>query len=128
MQAARTPRQFVRALGSRLTSLVLGDQRSIIVYRTKTTVLANFTAARFGKAIETKAVLLGVDFSQQSTLQFFELHEVDLAFEYRFLYALARAFADLGNTPQPAPTLAGFGIHVVANDNQHALQRPIKGR
>jgi hypothetical protein len=45
MQAARTSRQFLRAPGSRIVMLVLRDKRSIIVNRTKTTVLTYFTAA-----------------------------------------------------------------------------------
>jgi len=107
---------------------MLGNERGIEVYRTKTAVLTNLTTTRFSEAVKAQAVLLGVDFSQQPALQFFKLHEIDLALEYRFLYPLTGAFADFGNTPQPASAFAGFGIHVVANDDQHGFQRPRKGR
>lgn len=128
METARTPCRFLRATGSRTIMLMLRNKWGIIIYRPKTTVLADFAAARFGEAVEAQAVLLGVDFSQQATLQFFKLHDIDLALEYRFLHALAGAFADLGNSPQAAPASTGFGIHVVANNDQHGFQRARKGR
>jgi hypothetical protein len=128
LQAARTYRHLMSAPGSRTVQQILRDKRGIKIYRLETTVFSDFAAARFGEAVKAQRILLDVNFSQQPTLQIFKLHKVNLAFEYRFLYALSGAFADFGDSAQPAPTFSRFGIHVVANDNQHGFQRPIKGR
>lgn len=80
-------------------------------------MLADFAAARFGEAIKAQAVLLRVDFRHQPPFQFFKLHQIDLALENRFLHTLAGAFADLGNSPQPASPRFGFGVYVITDDD-----------
>ena len=47
-------------------------------------------------------------------------YAIDATLEHRFLHALPDTFAHLGHPPQPSAAFAGFGIHVVTNNDQHA--------
>jgi hypothetical protein len=62
-----------------------------------------------------------IDLGQESSFQLFQLHEIDLALEYRLLYALSASFADFGDASQPAPAFTGLRVHVVADDHQHVF-------
>ena len=94
------------------------DERRIEVGRAKTAVFADFVAFDFGDTVEAQVVFPALDFGDQITFQRFEAGAVDLAFEDRFLHPLADAFAEFGNAPQAAAAFAGFGVNVVADDDE----------
>lgn len=84
-------------------------------------MLAHLAALCVGEAVEPQAVLFRVDLRQQVPFERFHLHQVDMALEHGLLDPLAVGFAHFGNTPQAAPTCAGFGVYVVAHDDEHTF-------
>ena len=99
------------------------DEWAIEVRCPEAAVFAHFVTSQVGKAVEAKIVFLGLDLRDQTALKFFKLGAVDLAFKNGFLYPLTDTFAQLGNTAQAATAFAGFGVDVVADDDQHQRTR-----
>lgn len=98
---------------------MLQHQRPVEVGGAEGAVFAYFGAAAVGEAVEAEIIFGQFDFGEEFPFEGFELHQVDLAFEDGFLDALADAFADLGDAAQASAAGFGFGIHVVADDDEH---------
>lgn len=106
------------ASGSRC---VLQHQRAAEVDRAELAVLSDLAAAAVGQAVEPQIVLVEIDLGEQLPLELFEAHQVDLAFEYGLLNALAGALADLRDPTQTPSASAGFGVDVIADKDKHVL-------
>jgi hypothetical protein len=106
--------------GSRQTTKLSYNQRCLKICRTEHTVFLDLASFTFRQTIQAQIVLLVVYLCQQATFEVFVLHAIDATLEHRFLHALPDTFAHLGHPPQPSAAFAGFGIHVVTNNDQHA--------
>ena len=111
-------------------ALVSNDEGAVEIGRAKPAVFLHVQFDGFGQPIEAQAVFVETDDVEELTLQFLVLHQVDLAFKYGFLHALADGLAGAGDAAQAAAPLLGFGCDVVTDDDQHGLvdQRAMNGR
>ncbi len=80
----------------------------------------HFAATGIGHSVEAQIILVEFNLGQQSALKIFHFCHIYLAFEHRFLHSLSGTLADPSNAPKAAAPLACFGIHIVADDNEHA--------
>lgn len=81
---------------------------------------------QFGDTVEAQIVFIDLDLGNKIAFQSFEPGPVDLAFKNGFLYPLANTLTQPGNAAQTTTAVTGFGVDVVADNNQH--QRIPKGK
>jgi len=94
-------------------------KRTIEIESTKATMLPNLASTRISQSIESKAIVVQIDDTQQPSLKFLHPRQVEATFEDGFLHPLACRFTRFCYTAKASPPFLGLGVHVVANDHQH---------